>query len=73
VWAAGGHQHVTLATNLWEDPAAWGIMLVDLAKHVADAYEKTSGQPVAEVLARIRAGFDAEWETATDSPTGNRL
>lgn len=31
VWAAGGKQHVTLATRVWEDPAAWGIMLVDLA------------------------------------------
>ncbi|MFM8220675.1 MAG: DUF5076 domain-containing protein, partial [Planctomycetaceae bacterium] len=33
VWAAHGKQHVSLATSIWQDPAAWGIMLVDLAKH----------------------------------------
>jgi hypothetical protein len=44
VWAAGGKQHVSLATEVWEDPAAWGIMLVDLARHIASAYEQTSGQ-----------------------------
>jgi hypothetical protein len=73
VWAASGSLHVTLATGLWSDPAAWGLMLVDLAKHVANSYEKASGQPAAEVLARVRQGFDAEWERPTDSPTGNLL
>jgi hypothetical protein len=69
IWAAGGKQHVTLATGFWSDPAAWGIMLVDLAKHVANAYEKSSGMNRQEVLHRLRQGFDAEWSTATDSPT----
>jgi hypothetical protein len=67
VWAAEGRQHVSLATNLWNDPAAWGIMLVDLAKHVASAYEQNTGKDFAAVLRRIREGFDAEWETATEN------
>jgi hypothetical protein len=70
VWAAQGNQHVTLATNLWKDPAAWGIMLVDLAKHVASAYQQTTGKDFVDVLKRIKQGFDAEWDTATDQPTG---
>jgi hypothetical protein len=73
VWAAAGNQHVSLATNAWRDPAAWGIMLVDLAKHVARAYQQSSGKPSAEVLERIRQGFDAEWHSATDSPSGSLL
>jgi hypothetical protein len=64
VWAAGGKQHVALDINLWKDPAAWGIMLVDLAKHVA------SGDEFTDVLTRIKEGFDAEWEAATDTPSG---
>src|SRR5437868_6911910 len=70
IWAANGKQHVSIATNIWEDPAAWGMMLVDLAKHVALAYQQTSGQDVASVLERIKEGFDAEWQHATDSPSG---
>lgn len=71
VWAAAGAQHVTLATGLWDDPAAWGLALVDLARHVARAYAQTQGKPPAAVLRRIREGFDAEWGNATDTPTGS--
>jgi hypothetical protein len=73
IWAAGGKQHVTLATKLWEDPAAWGLMLVDLARHVANAYVETEGRVSAEVLERIKQGFDAEWSSPTDSPSGGLL
>jgi hypothetical protein len=52
---------------MWQDPAAWGLVLVDLARHSAQAYEH-DGQKRDEVLARIRAGFDAEWSAPTDSP-----
>ena len=66
VWAAGGKLHVALATGLWEDPASWGIMLVDLARHVANAYVATTdGLDRDGVLERIKAGFDAEWSQAT--------
>jgi hypothetical protein len=73
VWAAGGKQHVSLATGLWDDPANWGIMLVDLANHIANAYERSRGLNRAEVLRRLREGFDAEWSSPTDSPSGEML
>jgi len=66
VWGAFGKQHVSIATGLWPDPAAWGIMLVDLARHVAQAYQQTDGIPPDETLARIRAGMTAEWSHDTD-------
>jgi len=69
VWAARGAQHVSIATGLWKDPGAWGIALVDLARHIARAYELT-GQDGKAALERIRAGFDAEWSHPTDEPTG---
>lgn len=53
IWAAGGAQHVSVATGLWSEPAYWGIMLVDLARHIADAYQLTEGRNPEEVLARI--------------------
>jgi Domain of unknown function (DUF5076) len=70
VWAAGGKQHVSLATGLWDDPASWGIMLVDLAKHVANAYEQSRGLARNDVLRRIKEGFDAEWSSPMDTPSG---
>jgi hypothetical protein len=73
VWAAQGKQHVSLATNLWNDPATWGIMLVDLAKHIASAYKQTGSKAFADVLSRIKEGLDAEWSTATDEPSGALL
>jgi Domain of unknown function (DUF5076) len=71
VWAGGGQEHVTLATGLWRDPGAWGILFVDLARHVARAYQQTEGIPELDVLKRIRETFDVEWRQPTDKPTGN--
>ena len=66
VWAASGKQHISLATGLWADPATWGIMLVDFARHIARAYEQTDGLPQTETLERIRRGMNAEWSCDTD-------
>lgn len=69
IWLADGDQHVVLSPNLWKDPAAWGLMLVDLARHVASAYE-SQGHDRAAVLQRIREAFEAEWGHPTDSSAG---
>jgi hypothetical protein len=67
VWAAPGNpQQVTLRTT-WKDAGAWGLMLVDIARHASKAYA-SEGQDPNAVLARIRELFDAEWEKPTDEP-----
>jgi hypothetical protein len=66
VWAASGKQHLSLATGLWDDPAAWGITLVDLARNLARAYEQSKGLDRQKALARIREGMEAEWSEDTD-------
>lgn len=73
VWAAGGEQHVSLATNVWKDPANWGIMLVDLAHHVANSYALVSGRERGDVLARLKEAFDVEWQSPTDAARGELL
>ena len=70
VWAADGKQHVTISAEAWEDPATWGIMLVDLARHVANYYADERGMGREEVLARIKALFEAEWQSPTSEATG---
>lgn len=65
IWLADGAQVVVLSSRLWDDPGAWGLMLVDMAKHVAKAYE-AKGMNAADSLARIRAAMEAEWSNPTD-------
>ena len=65
VWAAANAQHVSIATGLWKDPAAWGLVLVDLARHVAATYAQTAGIDRQTALKRIREAFDAEWSNPT--------
>ena len=67
VWALpGSPQQLTLRTT-WKDAGAWGLMLVDVARHAAKAYASEGLDPKV-VLARIRELFDAEWEKPTDEP-----
>ena len=61
VWAAGGRPQISIDTTVWEDPVSWGIMLVDLAKHLANAYEQAGRMNHAMVLSRIKQNFDAKW------------
>ena len=42
-WAAHEELHVTLSWDVWEDPADWGVLLVDLARHIASAFEQERG------------------------------
>jgi hypothetical protein len=67
VWAAPGVPQQLVLQTVWKDPAAWGLLLVDVARHVSRAYA-ADGQDEKKVLARIRAGFDAEWGNPTDVP-----
>src|ERR1051325_10216824 len=69
IWIANKGQHVALR-NVWKDPAAWGLMLCDLARHVANAYQQEEGRDPGETLLRIKAGFDAEFVSPTDKVKG---
>ena len=73
VWLAKGKQLVTLRTGVWEDPAAWGLMLADLARHVANSYHQSSGLDAVASLNRIRQGFEIELASPTDHPTGHSI
>ena len=71
VWVAAGGQHVSLQST-WEDPGAWGLVLADLAGHVANAYA-AEGNDRDETLQRIIELFDAEMRNPTDHPRGGLI
>ena len=66
VWANDASQQVALQTH-WQDPTAWGLMLVDVAKHAAKAYANSGEYTESEAMQRIIAGLRAELSTPTDA------
>jgi hypothetical protein len=70
VWVAHQDQHISLRAGVWEDPAAWGTMLADLARHIANAFETYENRDAIEALERIRAGFEAEIQSPIDPVHG---
>ena len=71
VWIAEKGQHVSIQAGAWEDPFAWGIVLADLARHIAHADQIQNKNADPEVfLARLLEGFQAEIDDPTDEPEG---
>ena len=73
VWVAEQGQHVSLRSGAWEDPFAWGIVLADLARHIALAHKLQPGGKKVDpeaFLQRLLEGFQAEIENPTDEPEG---
>jgi hypothetical protein len=50
----------------FDDPATWGLLLVDLARHVARIYAAETAMSEDEALRQIHEMFEAEWDKPTD-------
>ena len=50
----------------FDEPDAWGILLADVARHVARLYAKEQVMAEEQALARVRLLFDAEMDSPTD-------
>jgi hypothetical protein len=61
-----GDLHVTLR-RAFEDPVTWGVLLADVARHVARIYATEDTKKEAAALAEITAGFTAEMNSPTDT------
>lgn len=72
-WVAAGGLHCTLLTGTWKDAGNWGILLADVARHVANATEEADGTPRNETLDRIKLLFNTELNHPTDQPVGGFL
>ncbi len=73
VWIAEQGQHVSIQSGTWDDPFAWGIVLADLARHIALAHQlqNQNGKSDPDVfMERLLEGFQAEIENPTDEPEG---
>ena len=75
-WAAEKGLHCTLNIGLWhesgrDEPASWGILLSDLARHAASALQERYGLDSGESLAQIRRAIEMELGDPTSDAIGS--
>jgi hypothetical protein len=68
VWGGTNLPQQYAIRTTWDDPGAWGLLLVDIARHAAKAYGSAGQTTEQEALSRIKQLFDAEWSSPTDEP-----
>jgi hypothetical protein len=68
-WIVNQTLQVSLRPTIWTDGSEWGILLADVAQHVADAMAKELGKDFTSTVARIRQRFNDE----LDAPSSERM
>jgi hypothetical protein len=67
VWVAQQSQQISLRPGVWEDPAAWGVMLADLARNIVQVHvENDDGLDAEAFVASLLEGFDTEIEAVLE-------
>jgi hypothetical protein len=61
VWGSSDGEYVSLNPHLYPDPASWGLMLVDLVRHVANALQQSRRMDARKAEREIRRSFDNCW------------
>jgi hypothetical protein len=67
-----GGLHISLR-RAFDDPQAWGMLLADIARHVARIYAREESLAEETTIIRIRSMFDAELDMPTDPGTTSQL
>jgi Domain of unknown function (DUF5076) len=62
-------QKFIIDNKIWPDPAAWGLLLVDLVRNIGIAYGGSGDVLNDPHIARLMQGFDIEWQNPTDRIT----
>jgi Domain of unknown function (DUF5076) len=66
LWSARSRQFFVLNPRALPDPAAWGILGLDLMRHAARAYHQMDDRSETDAYKRILAGFMAEMKEPSD-------
>jgi Domain of unknown function (DUF5076) len=69
-WLIDNRLACSLLPGAFDDPAVWGVLLADVAHHIANALAESEGADRAAVLAAIRRAFEVEMRAPTDEHTG---
>lgn len=71
-WVAHEGLHCTLNMGHWDEREAtgWGVLLSDVARHVANALHESSGVDVNDVLEHIKDVFNDELDEPAPPSSG---
>ena len=75
-WIAENGLHCVMNIGTWpergprDEAQAWGILLADVARHIANAFEEHSGADPRELVESIRDRFNAEIDQPTSPHRG---
>jgi hypothetical protein len=70
-WAANDSLYCSIRPDPWKGhPEYWGIVLADVAKHVANAIKEESGAEAAATIALIQSLFNKECARSTSIAFG---
>ena len=75
-WIAEQGMHCTLNISMWHEagrnePKAWGVLLADVVRHIANAIQHERGAPAEETAEAIVAALLRELESPTSEATGD--
>jgi hypothetical protein len=72
-WIADKALHCSLNVGTWAEREAigWGILLSDVARHVADALEKSEGKDKGQFLDEVKRVFNDELEAPSAETEGS--
>ncbi|MBL8823343.1 MAG: DUF5076 domain-containing protein [Planctomycetia bacterium] len=76
VWIANKKQHCVLNIGFWEERNidechAWGVLLADMVRHIANAHEIEYGRDPCETINRVRESFIIEMGHPTSDHIGD--
>lgn len=76
VWIAEQKLNCSMKIGMYDqmgkdEPAAWGVILADVAKHVANATHARSGDGYDEILSKVSSSFEVEMRKSTSSAKGS--
>lgn len=74
-WIAENGLHCTLNVGMWDasgrnEPRAWGVLLADIARHIANAIQEQSGAATDETISLITTSLLNELGSPTSKATG---
>jgi hypothetical protein len=67
-----GALHVSLR-RAFDDPEAWGMLIADIARHVARVYAQEGPMSEETILDRVRAMFETEMDAPSDPGTTSAI
>jgi hypothetical protein len=70
VWYIDNRPYVSVKAGAWKDPAAYGMLIADVARHVAHAHGSMEGQDTKEVLQRMLEGFSIQIDDPSHEAEG---